>query len=299
MARAAGWSCAVLLVVALAALAGCSSTSSPDPMLVDNGLPVQIAEYVSDGHGGTKPPLFPLLAAPTQSDLITPQGNPAALNYGADYLYDKVYPGAINWFYLPALTVATSVIVTMQPVHDRDADLYVLSASDLAAGGGLTQVASSTRTPTAGGCIDAVAGAGYAPDWAFHLAGGPASQPALYVAAFGASGGAAGARYFRLEADFVGILVANEAMQEGSLGTGQSAWYWFYGYEGSGYRVGLAAVSGDPDCYVYHTDSSGFVAKNDAAGDGYAGFTAPAAGNYFVRVYGHSACAYRIRVLQP
>ena len=287
---------AALLVGVLLALVGCSSNTTSEAVPTDSGQTFKIAEYVGDGNSGTKLPLFPLLGSPVASAVVLPEAAGTALNYGANYVTTNVYPTAINWYYLPKVSATTPVIVTMQPVHDRDADLYLLSGTGPSTGGGLACLASSIRTPS-GSADDAPAGVGYAPDWAFYNFSA-SDWPAAHIACYGVNSGS-GARYFRLEADIVQGLTVNGGLLEGSLGAGQSAWYVFATTNGLAYRVGLAALSGDPDIYVYTTNSSGFMVKNTATGGGYASFTATATASHFVRVYAFSACTYRIRVLQP
>jgi len=156
----------------------------------------------------------------------------------------------------------------------------------------------SDRQPSSG--LDKVSGLGYAPDWvAYSFGTGTNGYPAAYVACLGTTNADPGARYFRLEADVLQDLTVNGATLDGTLGAGQSAWCRFGGTNGVEYRVGLAALSGDPDVYIYSLSSDYFVTKHTASGGGYAGFTAPVTSLHYVRVYGYTACHYRVRLLSP
>ena len=295
MRQAIGFVGAGLLVATLVVLAGCGSTSVSDGVVADHGGSLKIVEYVGDGHGGTKPLLFPLAESPVPSAVVTPQAGATLLNYGANYTYTNVAAKAINWYYLPKLTAAATVLVTMQPAHSKDADLYLLNGRGNL-NDGMECVAYSNRSPGSG--VDVPAAGGWAPDWAAYASAASDDWPAAYVACYGYPGDT-GARYFRLEADLVEALTVNGATLNGSLGVGQSAWYVFPATTGLACRVGIAALSGDPDIYIYNGNADGFVQMLTGTGSAYSGFTATATASHYVRVYAASTCTYGIRVLQP
>ena len=281
-------------------LAGCSSSSGPGSGsdLVGSEAAFKIAEYVGDGHNGTKPPWTALFPVPGQQGVeVQTQGSPTKLTIGANYVYANVYPTAVNWYYLAAIGPhAAQVLVTMQPVHNRDADLYLLNGKPYMAPAVL---AYSTRYPLVGQ-PDPVNGVNYAPDWCYYDFADTAGYVASQIACFGVKDGVSGARYFRLEADMPwGMTVNGAALSGHHTTTGQSVWYRFTGQAGHNYTVHLTAVSGDPDVYCYGNSSTTFKGKSVVSGGGDVAVAATSTGYHFSRVYAYNNCTWNISVTEP
>jgi len=278
-------------------VAGCSGTG-------DGGGPgeagVKIAEYVGDGHGGTKP-LPPFLTAPSGSaGEVTTQVAAPVLNHNTPYVADTVEQTNVSWYRLPAVSVATCWVVTVQPTANLDSDLYMIEGNASAFGDGADYRGSSNRLPTASG--ELTRGVGYAPDWAYtSTTGTTGGHPSAFIAVYGVPDLNLGARPFRIEADMAGVLYAGGAARAGSLTAGNSLWFYFYGaLSGTAYTVKLTAVQGDPDVYVYGQRSIEFIGKDISAGNGQVHFTTATYDKYyFIRVYGYNNCKYSIKVTSP
>ena len=275
-------------------LLGCSGSSD----LAGGAHGVKIQEYVGDGHGGTKPwPSFlPRSGSPAQP--VTTQVAAPALAHYAAYVTDSVEQMNVSWYRLPAVSTATTWVVTVQPTANRDSDLYMIEGNAAAFGDGANYRGSSNRLPTASG--ELTRGVGYAPDWAYMTTtGSTAGHPSAFIAVYGVPDLNLGSRPLRIEADIAGNLYPNGSARAGSLAAGNSLWFYFYGLGSSQYTVKLSAVQGDPDLYVYGQRSIDFLGKDTNAGNGQFAFTSPTDKFYFVRVYAYNGCKYALRVLRP
>jgi len=288
-------SLAVIITLGMAALVlgGCGeNTGSPSGVYAAGG---KIAEYVGDGHDGTKPPPPFLSLAPAQLEQVQTQAMATQLNNAAHRVASTVPVQQANWFSLPAATSACTWIVTLQQLAGEDGDLFLLKSNQLYASGA-PLLASSTRLPDSGQ-VDVVDG--NVPDWvAYTVPGQTSGYPVGYPVVYGAMGGAA-LKHFNIEADTVPQLLINGAGKAGTLALRDSNWFWFNGLNGVPYSVRMTAMSGDPDIYVYGDTSSKFRDKNTASGSGTVVFTANATQRHYIRLHAFTAGKYSIKVTSP
>jgi len=294
MSRSHGMALAAGLCFAVLILGGCSDNSTGPGEAV--GTAGKIAEYVGDGHDGTKtlPPFLSL--APAQLEQVQTQAMATLLNNAAHHVTSTVPAQQANWFSLPAVTSACTWIVTLQQLSNEDADLFVLDGMAYYASGAAT-LGHSNRIPYEPGSDDRVDA--NVPDWVAHIyTGGTSGHPGAYIASFGMGDGAA-LKHFNIEADIVPQLLVNGAGKAGTLALRDSNWFWFNGLNGVPYSVRMTAMSGDPDIYVYGDTSSKFRDKNTASGSGTVVFTANATQRHYIRLHAFTAGKYSIKVTSP
>ncbi len=295
-----------LTVVALAGLlavlfTGCSGTGVMD----DPGEALEIArvdEYVGDGGGSAKPwpPGLPSVgahgSAPVDEETVNTQAVAQLLRFGVAPITANVPLRQVNWFRIPALAQARRVMVTLQPLQDEDADLYILGGSPLTYESGAL-MGASRRVPT----IDSDTVNGFAPDWVALDMGPTNNFPTAQVAVVGNSI-PSDKTQFTIEVDRIHQLIANGGSLTHSIAGGQSNWYSFLAQSGKQYTVRLQNVTqGNPDAYAYGDTSDEFEAKNTTSGGGDVVFTANVGSQHYIRVYGAAAGPnkYQIRVQQP
>jgi hypothetical protein len=284
-----------LLLLVCGLVTGCSSTSGTPGSPADGLAIAKIREYVGDGGGSAKPwPGF--IPRPEQADALG-----QLLGFGA-YPRTKFVPSKQTyWLRLPALNNNRTILVTLQPMADEDADLFVMKGMAFGYGGPDDDcLGYSFRTPTGGGPADPVHG--YAPDWVAFTPGNTSGWPAAQVAVYGVSTGAT-PKHFWVEADWVWPLAVNGAAYTHTITGGNSNWYKFSATSGLQYTVTLDMTggTGDPDSYVYGDSSSKFCVKCDSAGGGNAVFTASETGTHYVRVFAFNpgTNTFTVSVTQP
>jgi len=262
-----------MAALGVVALVGCSG--GDESIVADSGQ--KIREYVGDGHGGTKPPIF---GGPTEADSPASLGN--LLGWGGAPLSRTVPEWQVNWFRLPAVNTKNPVICTLQPTANEDADLYLLNGDPRALQDGDGLLGWSDRSPV--GSADGVAS--LAPDWVAFVPGYTGSHPAALAAVYGYAG-TGNAKPFTVEADRPKQLIADGSSNTIAIQEQESQWFWFQPRRGQSYSIVLENVTqGDPDLFVYGDRSTRYVGSDTSVGDGTVSFTAEYEGRYYARVYG-------------
>jgi hypothetical protein len=205
------------------------------------------------------------------------------------------------WLRLPAINNSRTILVTLQPTADEDADLFLLKGRASECGGPEDDcLGYSVRAPSLGSPPDTVHG--YAPDWVAFTPGNTNGFPAAQVAVYGIATGAT-PKHFWAEADRVYPLTVNGGAYTHTLTGGDSNWYSFSATNGLQYTVTLdmSGGTGDPDSYVYGDSSSKFRVKCDSAGGGDAVFTAAETSTHYVRVFAFNpgTNTFTVSVTQP
>lgn len=268
-----------LLMFAACCLWGCGGTGTA----TDQSAPIApVAEYVGDGHHGTKPVLgFGGLGAV----LAQPQAMAELLGIGGRPITSTVLATHTNWFRLPKLTTSTLTVVMLQPTADEDADLYLLKGNGGTYAGGAGSLGHSNRLPTGGDAVN-----GFAPDWVARNFAPTAGYPAAQVAVYGAPGGPA-TKHFYLEADPVTDLVPNGADSTRMITAGYSDWYRVTsGAIPLDVSVHLNQMSTETSLFLYKNDALGFLISTPAdlpTGQISVGFHCDPGDAYFIRVYAY------------
>jgi hypothetical protein len=285
-----------LLLLVCGLVTGCSSTSGTAGSPADGLAIPKIREYVGDGGGSAKPwPGF--IPRPEQADALG-----QLLGFGAWPRTTFVPAKQTYWLRLPAINNNSTIVVTLQPTADEDADLFLLRGRASDCGGPEDDcLGYSARAPALGSPPDPLHG--YAPDWVAFTPGNTSGFPAAQVAVYGIATGAT-SKHFWVEADRVSPRTVNGGVGTYTLTGGNSNWYSFSATSGLQYTVTLSISgggTGDPDSYVYGDNSSKFVVKCDGAGGGDAVFTATETGTHYVRVFANAPGAniFSVQVTQP
>lgn len=247
----------------------------------------EVAEYVGDGHNGTKS--LPDLLGLSRSVLQT-QAVATALRLGEPPLLQRVPAKSVNWYRIPAVGVDRPLLVTLQPTADEDSDLYLFPGSATGYGSGATCLGASNRLPL--GNIDRPAG--YAPDWVALEATDSKGWPTAQVAVWGAPGGAT-PKHYRLECDPVWGLTVDGSAKGGTLTYRDSHWYRFPIKAGHSYWVNREYLSADGRCSMYAY--LGRATRYLGAG-ALPQLTATETGTCYLRMYGYTtaACPYTVDV---
>ena len=288
--KVAAVTAALLLILVLA---GCSSSSGPGSGsdLVGSGGRFRIAEYVGDGHNGTKPlpSLSGLAGGPGEE--VRPQAVATGLAYNGAPLCEFVPQKSISWYYLKKTTTSPVVVVTLQPINGLDADLYLLEGKGADFFDGAKCLGYSNRTPS--GSDNPL---GYAPDWvsASPPTGGTSGWPFAWVAVYGYHTGT-GAREYNLEVDLAPVVVKGFGKAD-TVGLEDSDWFCLVSTSPTptAHVVQVIPTSGQPDLYVYQTDSKHFLAKHTGPGTRVVSFTASPGIAYYIRVFGLVGSTYTI-----
>lgn len=280
------------MVGLVALMAGCGGTQTAAPPATGVALPMDIREYVGDGHGGAKtlPDLLGIRPPEMQTQTV-----PTLLRVGTSPLLAKVPQGQINWFRLPAARFARTWVLTLQQLGGADTDLYAFEGPGNVLGDGLAALAFSNRQP--GSDSDTVDGD--VPDWLSIPVVDSGGHAAAMVAVYGAqlpvfSGD------FTLEADNVFELTPEAAATRGTTVGGDSRWYRFRSRASTTYQITLTNVTRNPDMYVYRKNALGYTVR--AVGTTSAVlFAAPEADDYYVRIFANAIGqnSWSIRVTTP
>lgn len=244
-----------------------------------------VAEYVGDGHHGTKPaPDFLSLVPEIQTQAIA-----TALRLGDPALVDRVPEKAVNWYRIPPVGVDRPLIVTLQPTADEDSDLYLFQGSATGYGAGATCLGASSRLPL--GNTDRPNG--YAPDWVALDATDSKGWPTAQVAVWGAAGGGS-PKHYRIECDPVWGLTVDGAHKSGTVTYRNSHWYRFAVKAGHVYFIQrwYTSADGRMNVYAYLNRATRYLTANN-------GEVHPDQNGFcYLRLYGTStvACPYGIEV---
>jgi hypothetical protein len=251
---------AVVCGAALAVLlAGCGGSGGDEPtgLVAADG----VDEYVGDGHHGTKP-LPELLGLPEGQ--VRTQAAATAIALGFPPLNGKVPAKAVNWYRIPPVGVTRPLVVSLQPTHGEDSDLYVFAGSGAGYAPGATCLGSSTRLPTGGDDQTH----SFVTDWVAFDAKPSSGAPAAQIAVWGVPGGATPCRY-RTECSPVWGLTVNSPTPKGAtVGYQDSHWYRFAVQAGQSYWIDvmLQSAEADVDIFAYLGKSTRYLGKSAVGG---------------------------------